>query len=783
MIFFDHDRRRELLPLSLTGPEVQRAKDVIEKHRDRARSERAQTDLPPVWKQPLGHDVIDALANLSHRRCAFCERIRSDIEPYRFRPPGYAEPMLPPAGKDSYIWVAFAWTNFFPICRDCRPERPSYFPVNGDRAPYESPYIEFGRRLDEETGLFYPGELTQPARSFTVLATGELIGRGAKGKETTSHFNLNEERLVEERRDNIMMFLGDIAGSDRLEPDIWRSIFLEGEFGGARYLYLRRIIQMIAANRSGTRAYSLAPDRILESVERWRGLFDIATAFREAEAALRHEDRLEFFRQLKAHAPKGRRGVDNQYPPIASVEIRAFKSLENVEFRLPKILPPSAKLQFSEDFSEIRPEAPCLLILGENATGKSSILEAVALACLSPERVANLKLDPRKLTLNPEYMGAPGRLPIVQSKINVGFHEGPPRSCIIDTQDDAQDPIRHLGAQDEEPLVFAYGAHRLFGDERRRGPARHFDTLFLDNRQLSNPERWLRELRDSDEAALNEVISALRHIIQIDGEFETIEFPLMPTGERGPGIIRVRKTKPNGDKFIVPQPLAIVSSGFRAILAMVCDILEGLFAANEGNARGARNARAIVLIDEIEAHLHPRWKMHVISGLRRALPRTTFIITSHDPLCIRGMFNGEVMALNRYQNLDGDGFGLPERVEPVAGFENVEAMTIDQLLTSDLFQLMSTDDRSIERDFARMADILAADEAGLSRPSEKYSLERFRADIGEALPFGREEVPRLVQEAVAEYLQERRQANAAGASAAREAAKEAVKSYLRGLIG
>lgn len=782
MIFFDHDRRRELMPQSLMGSEVQRAKDAIENHRKRSTGERQQTDLPPVWKQPLDSDVIAALATLSHGRCAFCERHRPDVEPYRFRPPGYAEPMLPPAGKDSYIWVAFAWTNFYPICRACRPQRPSYFPVNGDRAPFESPHIEFGRRLDEETGLFYPGELSQPARSYTLLASGELMGRGSKGRETTAHFNLNEKLLVEERRDNILAFLGDIAGADRFGPEMWREVFLASEFGGARYLYLRRLVQMIAASSSALRTYSLTPDRILETIDRWRDGTDIRRALQTAEAAIQHEDRLQFFRQLKAHAPKGRRGVDRQHPPIASVDIKAYKSLEAVAFRLPAALPTRADAGLSESFTEVRPEAPCLLILGENATGKSSILEAVALACLSPERVASLKLDPRQLTLNPEYMGAPGRLPISQSEIQVNFHEGPSRSCIISAEDDAQDPIHHLGAQEEEPLIFAYGAHRLFGDRRRKGPTRHFDTLFLDDRQLSNPERWLRELRESDETALNEVVSALRHIIQIDGEFETIEFPLLPGGERGPGIIRVRKTKPNGDKFIVPQPLSVVSSGFRAILALVCDIFEGLFVANDGDARGARQARAIILIDEIEAHLHPRWKMHVISGLRRALPRATFIITSHDPLCIRGMFNGEVMALNRYQNLSGDGFGLPERVEPVAGFENVEAMTIDQLLTSDLFQLMSTDDRAIERDFARMADILADEAAGRSRPGDKQALDRFRADIGEALPFGREEVPRLIQEAVAEYLQERRQSDAARTTAAREAAKEAVKSYLRNLI-
>lgn len=37
----------------------------------------------------------------------------------------------------------------------------------------------------------------------------------------------------------------------------------------------------------------------------------------------------------------------------------------------------------------------------------------------------------------------------------------------------------------------------------------------------------------------------------------------------------------------------------------------------------------IVLIDEIETHLHPRWKMQVVSALRRAMPQVQFIFTTH----------------------------------------------------------------------------------------------------------------------------------------------------------
>ena len=278
------------------------------------------------------------------------------------------------------------------------------------------------------------------------------------------------------------------------------------------------------------------------------------------------------------------------------------------------------------------------------------------------------------------------------------------------------------------------------------------------------------------------MVSALRHIIRIDGEFESIEFPPQADPSTAPCIIRLKKRRPDGTTAIVPQPLAIVSSGFRAVLALVCDILDGLLDAHDGSPHDARMSRAIVLIDEIEAHLHPRWKLQIVAGLRRALPRVTFLMTSHDPLCVRGMFDGEVMALNRYNNEKKEGLGLPERVERVAGFDQVETMTVDQLLTSDLFQLLSADDEATERDLAAAADVIARRPADSWTAEDKAQVARLNDRIGRGLPVGRNEVTRLVQEAVAEYLVARRQADAAAASAARDKAKQAVRNYLEGLV-
>src|SRR3546814_7015536 len=93
--------------------------------------------------------------------------------------------------------------------------------------------------------------------------------------------------------------------------------------------------------------------------------------------------------------------------------------------------------------------------------------------------------------------------------------------------------------------------------------------------------------------------------------------------------------RPGQVPISIRTPLSIVSSGFRSVLAMICDVMRGLLGTEDEKGSSLANARALVLVDEIEAHLHPRWKLRIMKGLREALPNVTFIVTTHDPLCLR----------------------------------------------------------------------------------------------------------------------------------------------------
>src|SRR3546814_18332465 len=89
---------------------------------------------------------------------------------------------------------------------------------------------------------------------------------------------------------------------------------------------------------------------------------------------------------------------------------------------------------------------------------------------------------------------------------------------------------------------------------------------------------------------------------------------------------------------------------------------------------------------------------------------------------------------------------LPYVVDSLSKIPSIDSLTMEQLLTSDLFQLFSTDSNRVEVSLSRVGDALAVAE---SKPSDQ-ALDQFRAeisqDISKNLPIGSTEVERIIQE-------------------------------------
>ncbi len=431
---------------------------------------------------------------------------------------------------------------------------------------------------------------------------------------------------------------------------------------------------------------------------------------------------------------------------LASVSIRSFKALESLDLAWPGRAPGGPH--------------PALMVLGENSAGKSSFLEAVALAMLDDAARADLALAPEPLLLDPAQLGAGWQKTRARAEVRLGFAtpDGQTGSRIL--------AITPAGFQAEGALppglpVFAYGAYRQFRSGARAWrPSRPVRSLFYPDDLLSNPEGWLMSLPASQ---FDMVVRALRLII--GGGFRILYRD--PVAGRCHMVI-------DRDGVENRTPLAAVSSGFRTILALSCDVMRWLMRAPGFTTLDM--ARGLVLIDEVEAHLHPRWKITVMEGLRRALPKLTFIVTAHDPLCLRGLRDGEVRVLARSPGAAA-GSDLPVMVETLVDLPDVTKLTVEHLLSSDLFALFDTDDPATARGLAELADALTPG-AEMAPARRAALLARFQAEVAGALPVGSTEVARIVQEAVADYLHARRAAPVAQRLALREATKARIRLAL-----
>ena len=206
----------------------------------------------------------------------------------------------------------------------------------------------------------------------------------------------------------------------------------------------------------------------------------------------------------------------------------------------------------------------------------------------------------------------------------------------------------------------------------------------------------------------------------------------------------VRKLESGSGKVLVPMhgllhPLDDLSAGYESVLAMAADVMAGAL----GTVHDLSHASGIVLLDEIDAHLHPRWKMRIVQSLRATFSAMQFIVTTHEPLCLRGINEQEVVVLQR----EGD------EVRYIDNLPSPSDLRVDQLLTSELFGLHTALDPKIDADFDVYYRLLAKGERLTKREQAKLAgLRKKLPPIRIVQMLGDTKREQLVYEAVDQFL-------------------------------
>lgn len=138
-------------------------------------------------------------------------------------------------------------------------------------------------------------------------------------------------------------------------------------------------------------------------------------------------------------------------------------------------------------------------------------------------------------------------------------------------------------------------------------------------------QRELRDERDEGQATATSLLAPVREAI------ENIIPGVSKPRIKGAGKFSVDLHDPNG----TPITLTIdqLSDGYQAMLALVMDFALRLALANPPQHPQDKvlETEAMMMVDEIELHLHPSWQQRVIPDLQRIFPQTQIIVTTHSP--------------------------------------------------------------------------------------------------------------------------------------------------------
>ncbi|MDR1921322.1 MAG: AAA family ATPase [Candidatus Adiutrix sp.] len=158
-------------------------------------------------------------------------------------------------------------------------------------------------------------------------------------------------------------------------------------------------------------------------------------------------------------------------------------------------------------------------------------------------------------------------------------------------------------------------------NEEARENQRRMDRLI---NEASRDALELQQLKKS-RYTMPELSAVRRAISQALGEYDE---PYV--GKTHPKLFIARKGRPD-EAFQIEQ----LSDGYRAMLALVMDLARRMAVANEQFAwpegQTVLHSPGVVLIDEIELHLHPSWQQTVLPSLMDIFPQAQFIVTTHSP--------------------------------------------------------------------------------------------------------------------------------------------------------
>ncbi len=350
------------------------------------------------------------------------------------------------------------------------------------------------------------------------------------------------------------------------------------------------------------------------------------------------------------------------------------------------------------------------VITGANASGKTALLKAIAMALIGPDAIRSLQPsfqgwirqgDTRAVVAieivaserDRFAQGRPFERPF-WSELNLVKTDGPEIRLGVGNEykGKGKGPVHGPWAENPQGWFCAgYGPfRRLYGasPEAQRimsGPGRiaRFATMFKEDATLGECELWLKELHHrklenhpKEERLLNDVLELLNEDFLQNG------LRVRSVDSAGLWLEQANGTVLN---------LSDMSEGYRAALAMLVDLVRHLVQVHgsDGLLERVNGARVVpysgvVLIDEVDAHLHPEWQRRIGFWFKQKFPNMQFIVTTHSAMICQAADENGIFYLPPP--------GSDEEPEQIVGEDYIHIIRgkPDEILRGPAFRLINT---------------------------------------------------------------------------------------------